>query len=72
MATPTRHYVIRDTEKQIVGLVEAASPSQAMRHHVRQMFTATPATAEDAYEAAVNGIRFESATAEPGSHEARD
>lgn len=72
MATPTRPYVIRNAEKQIVGIVRAASPSQALRHHARNLYSVTPANADDAFEAAANGIRLEVAVVEPGSHEARD
>lgn len=73
MATPTRPYVIRGLDDQlIVGIVRAATPAQALRHHVRSMFTVNPASAEDAFEAAANGIKLEVAAVEAGSHEARD
>ncbi|MEN9316556.1 MAG: hypothetical protein RIS35_2949 [Pseudomonadota bacterium] len=73
MATPTRPYVIRGlADKSIVGIVRAATPAQALRHHVRGMFSVDPASAEDAFEAAANGIKLEVAGIEAGSHEAQD
>lgn len=73
MATPTRPYVIRNAHDQsIAGIVRAATPAQALRHHVRAMYSVAPANADDAYEAAANGIKLEVAVVDAGSQETRD
>lgn len=72
-ATPTRPYVIRlADDKTVVGMVRAATPAQALRHYVRGEYMVAPASADDAYEAAANGIKLEDASVEPGSQERLD
>jgi hypothetical protein len=63
MSTPTRIYAIRDTNKALVGLVEAASGPQALHHWARDTYAVEMATVEDGMQAVVNGISVQRAKA---------
>lgn len=55
MATaPFRIYIVTDTEND-ARLVKAQNPQQAISHVASNTFTVRKATAEDAFQAAMNG-----------------
>lgn len=65
MAAPTRPYCIRKkTSGEIVGIIRAATPSAALRHHCRELFAVSVASVDDAFEAQDNGLRPIDATAD--------
>lgn len=65
MAAPTRSYCIRKKASgEIVGIIRAATPSAALRHHCRELFAVSVATVDDAFEAQGSGLRPVDATAE--------
>lgn len=65
MAAPTRSYSIRKKASgEIVGIIRAATPSAALRHHCRELFAVSVATVDDAFEAQGSGLRPVDATTE--------
>jgi len=54
MKTPTRIYVVRNGTAT-PRLVEAASPSQAIRHVVARLYSARPATQSDLVTHGIKG-----------------
>lgn len=60
----TRTYAIRNASGDLVGIVEAFSGPQALRHFARDQFTVETARFEDGVLAASNGIEVQRAADE--------
>lgn len=69
MTTPTRPYVIRDKQDTSAQprLVRATNPAQALRHVTRDRFTVEPASASEVLDLIEDGIKAETAGAEPAT-----
>ena len=67
--TPTRIYAVTNTTSGAVGLVRATSPSQAIRHVTRTLYSAEVASQEALVAALGDGVSVvdasESAGAQP-------
>lgn len=60
----TRIYAVTNTKDNAVSLVDAGTPSQAIRHVAREQYTAAVATQAELVQLVQKGIKVEKAAAE--------